>query len=243
MKIILGALIAPDLDFDIVDLWIDHYKKLELDEYRITIHKEMCVEHSEVVYKLQSNGFKVYYISGTFRDGQLRASAFKQMLKDVDPEDYVLSVDSDEFQQWGEHANVREILLNGEIDAIEGEMVDCYGDELIEAVPDIPLEIQYPHKARNLETAIHPDGPIQMPKKICVAKHKMSVCYIGSHDITTKFLPEGLTGQFRVRGIMPVYHFKWRASAAKRLATKQYVSETHVKNILEAFKKVEEYNV
>lgn len=231
MKIHLVSLIAADLDYDIIDFWIEHYKKLKLDTYTAFLHYEQSKKHPEVKEKLEANYFLVKYAFGAFQRGLLRLNVMNGFCCHIPDNDFILSVDSDEFQEWPRN-NVAYALNDGGIDAFYGQLIDCYSNELKEAVNDIPLRLQYPYRYIDLEIKINPKSVCLLSKKICVARNKLPVDFLGSHDMSSLHSTNGV-GLFSKRDILTIRHYRWRASLKERWIGKNAYSEEEINKMME----------
>lgn len=230
------SLLGVDIDLDILPIWIIHYKKFKCDSYFCFLHAKDNQDDNylKAKYLLENNGFKTQFVGGPFGDGNLRNNIFNAYLQNLNPQDYVMTADTDEFQDWWEPEGVKEMLIENNIDFITGKLYDCFGEKL-EDVKSYDLIQQYPYIIDNLENVINVEGVPIRRDKICISKVWVPVCYIGSHDLNYHFLPPEKRGMFRVRGDIRVLHFKWRGSLKKRLESKTYYKDHHVKKILEYF--------
>jgi hypothetical protein len=230
MKIHLVTLIAPDLDYDIVDFWISHYTSMDIDTYTAFIHTDLAGKHPEVEVKLRQAGFKIAYAYGAFGDCDLRVNVMNGFASVIPEGDYILAVDSDEFQQWPE-GQIKKHMEG--IDLFEGYLIDCFGDELLEADPDIPLDVQYPNRAKHLEEQLSSECKPMKQTKVCIAKNILPVCFKGSHELNSDLPHKNIS--HRTRGTLDVLHYKWRKSAGDRLSTKWYCNPAHIETVIGSF--------
>lgn len=249
MKIHLLALMATDLDADILQHWIDHYTVLDIDTYNIFLHEEQSHDYKLHAERLRDYAFNVQVVSypGHAYTGKdkmahcekLRAIVMQGFSMTTPLHEYLLTVDSDEFQQWPEDG-IKETMLDGAIHTVEGHLVDCYDSTLKPAVPDVPLAVQYPMTCRHIETMLIPnDSKIAKMKqnKICCHRNDIRISFGGSHTIMS--VPHNIKGCFRTRGEIKVFHYKWRASTKERLLTKQWYDKDKADMILNAFNESE----
>lgn len=237
MKIHLITLMAIDLDWDILDFWIDHYKKLDIDTYTVFVHIEQSLKHlNEGTQKLKDAGFNVCPVHGGNQYcEELRDTVMKAYLLNIPKDEFILTVDSDEFQMWPDN-DIHQSMMHGEIDLMEGYLIDCFNTTLKPAEPHIPLDIQYPKRVKHLEKRLFPtDKKISNmhQEKICCHKNIINIDFYGSHVI--KSIPEKIKGYFRSRGTLDVLHYKWRATTKQRLLTKPWYDEYKTNKILGVF--------
>jgi hypothetical protein len=232
-KIHFAAVVAPDLDYDLMLKWVAHYYNLQLDSYTIFIHKEHDKKHPEVKSYFDEFGFKVSYCHGDWQDGKLRANVLNGFNAALPENDYIMTADSDEFQMWP-NDDVRHCLFHGEIDAIFGNVVDRYDKTLHSASNEGHLEDQFPYEIDSLENEFISSSNTGMIRNhICVNKCKVPVCFVGSHDLNSALKNTG--NQFFVRGGLKILHYKWRATIKEKLATKTYYSHNVDKKLKKFF--------
>lgn len=232
-KIHFLALVAPDFDYDILLNWMDHYYKLKLDTYTAFIHKDLCNDkYKWLLNALTEHGFRISYVEGPFGNSTLRLNVMNAFAMNIPDDEYIMVADSDEFQQWPEN-DVRKALLNGEIDVIEGTLIDCFTDKLIEA-DNSHLHFQYPKRTINLEGFLSPRHHNKI-NKICVAKNKFPVCFCGSHVFNSSIPGKKLSHNMRTRSGIEVLHYRWRATLKKRLKAKGYDNDAHALKLLGCF--------
>lgn len=240
-KIHFVALIAPDLDRDILLNWMFHYHSLKLDTYTAFIHKDLCNDNNKwLVSALQKHGFRVTYVHGAFGDCDLRVNVMNVFAMSIPDNDYIMSADSDEFQQWP-NDDVRTPLLNGSVDVIKGELIDKFSDTLKEYDGSESLQEIYPYSAKGLDMQIDPEYKTNL-QKICIAKNKLPVCFKGSHDFNSSIPNKKLGSNLIARSGIRVHHYRWRDTLLKRLSGKEYITNKHAVLIIEAFKNKELVN-
>lgn len=252
MKIHLITLMATNLDADILGHWIDHYNQLELFRKTVFIHEELSSR--QCIEQLEDNGFRTSLIAipprgyiedrgsksrAISRNAESRSHVMEGYSMAVPPNEYILSVDSDEFQQWPDN-DIIKIMMHGQIHSMDGQLIDCFDNVLKSAVPNIPLDVQYPKRATQLEYNLYPNmhntAKLALGK-ICCHRNDIRIEYGGSHKVMA--MPNRLKGCFRSRAGLEVLHYKWRANARERLLTKPWYTENTVDNVICKFLKNE----
>jgi hypothetical protein len=230
-KIHFATVIAPDLDYDLINHWCEHYQRLQLDTYTAFIHADQNKKHPEVKEVLEKHGFKIGYGHGTWQDGKLRANVLNGFARALPQNEYIMTADSDEFQMWPNN-NIREHLLNGSVDAIQGVLIDRFDTTLHNATSE-ELDSQFPLRHRNLEGKfMSNETPISIRTHICIHKISMPVCFTGSHEFNSSL--KDVIGKHIVRGEIEILHFKWRDTIRERFKTKSYHAKD-ADNLLKEF--------
>jgi hypothetical protein len=159
----------------------------------------------------------------------------------MNPEDYLLVADSDEFQQWGTF-DLKSLTLDGQIDFFSGYLVDCYGSKLSPA-NHTNLSEQYPLRTRKLEYRLigSPKDRFFADTKILMSKVWVPVCFHGSHEILMNKIPSYRKGNFRGRGEFEVLHFRYRKTLRDRLMTKRWNDDEQASKVLEFFNEVPQH--
>jgi hypothetical protein len=209
--------------------WVSYKSDLDKVEKILTIY-------SIVKEMLNDNGINTCPAYGDFQNGKIRLNifnAFKELMPD---NDYLLTVDGDEFQQYRTF-DIHGMIAENPVDFYTGYLVDCYNDVLTECTNE-DLNIQYPKRIKDLELIATKD--LDIPKtwyssKIVIARAWVPVCFIGSHDVNLHLMPEHKKGRFVCKGEVEVLHFRWRKTLEARLRSKTYNENGRAEAILNFF--------
>lgn len=231
-KIHFLSLIAPEFDQDMLDHWIAYYISCKFDDYSVFLHSPLDNEQaSDLLHftkrKLARYGVTTSIVKGEFNTGALRAECFKMMVRDFEKDDTVVTADSDEIHgiDPAEYRNLIE-----KYDLLEGALVDRWGEGLPKALPDIPLELQYPHKGK-LEGSLLA-GFFAQPTKILASRCRIEVDFTGSHNTVDIYSHLPLP---RIAGIYEVSHYRWRESILLRMALRGYYTVEHMLDVCNYF--------
>lgn len=229
------SLLCIDYDADLLPFWIPHYKGYCFDEYHIWLHSPN-LKNRETRYTYWGEyfsdfGFKVNFVDDPhFIDGRVRARALGRFSYGVDPDDYIISADSDELQ--GVPPDYKDIAMRNDYDIMKGELVDKWDSTLHNAEADIPLAIQYPNSGNFYSSVFKPEFyPHTNRNKILCSKAKVPVSFTGSHD----YARNGAQN-YTVCYDYNVDHYTFRQSYPDRMAGKRYYSGQLIKWVQEYFK-------
>lgn len=213
------ALVGLDYDRDIVPHWVRYYKRYEFDHYHVWLHVNGDTEEkpSDIRTRwrwyFEEYGFTVHDTFGVFKNGTRRLKCLKPYHESVPDGDYIVCADSDEFQQI-EPEEYRRLFSEG-WDVIEGTLIERFSRRLVEALPDIPLDRQYPRREKLDEVIEHSHHFAPgVRHKILAVKAPVMVNYIGSHRTHS--------GVFRRTGDYIVDHYTCRATFLARMRGKTY---------------------
>lgn len=236
-KIHFLALVAPEFDSDMLEHWTEYYISCKFDDYFVFLHSPIDSEGSDDLLhftkrKLARYGISTSIVKGEFNTGALRAECFRMMMRDFDKDDTVVTADSDEIH--GIDPSLYRGLIE-QYDLLEGALVDRWGGTtasptLAKALPDISLELQYPHKG-NLEGSLLP-GFFAQPTKILASRCRIEVDFTGSHNTVDIYNHLPLP---RIAGIYEVAHYRWRESILLRMALRGYYTVEHMLDVCNYF--------
>jgi len=229
-KIHFAALVGVEVDYDLLPWWIPHYRALGLDSYTVFLHE--CRNENrniEALVLLKSAGFRVHPVpENALRESPawpgapdgVRRTLLGSFAKALHPDDYLVTADGDEIQEWEE--NPREAVARG-VAVVLGQLIDRFDDTLHDAIPGKTLLESYPSEHPDLHSFFRKVSLVS--KKICMAPASFPVEYSGSHDLTlgAKFPP-----RCTVSGTLRVLHFHWRKSAATRVRGRSYWSPEEI---------------
>lgn len=242
-KIHFASIFGVDLDSDIMVHWCHHYLRMGYDTYTVFLH---TLDRSSGAYEFcrkgfEAAGFTVLDAADEPYSCKLPVTLFGGLADSLNPLDYLVIADSDEFHDPGPWGNVyqpdklwRSLILS--CDILYGTLVDRWGDGLFEANPRVPLDAQYQHcgdlfsilRDRS-DAADKSRWWATSPTKILAARAGMPVAYEGSHG-----LYEPVDESEEKRGCI-VNHFSWRHTITERLKTKFYYHESYNQAVKEFF--------
>lgn len=253
------SLINPAFDYDLLPHWIEHYRGFNFDEYTVFLHYTSASRASATspsnfnnAYRMLENaGFNVYVSTGEFKNGMLRIECMELVRKNLKPDDYIVTADSDEFHDIPPDCDYKELILSH--DAVRGELIDCYDTSLHDARIDSPLYLQYPLTGHvdeevlsSMPEVYRQSWPTGQRRKVLASKATMPVNFSGSHYIfgetgfTLRDASATTTGRpgntidyhpkkFKVR------HYSWRTSVLSRMASKTYYNSNHLYFVMKFF--------
>lgn len=236
-KIHFVSLFGVDLDYDILLPWCQHYNIMDYDSYTIFVHSmhHDCSRFADACDTFMRFGFNVDIVYPKPYTTQRRHDLLDKFAKSLDPLDYMVVADSDEFHRLGNWGGTfREAILSSDI--LEGKLVDRWGDRLVAANNAVPLELQYPYSG-DLFTMIFDssDCPEKSKwrspnrNKILAARAGLPVAHQGSHVLYKRD-----TDLRAMQGFI-VEHYKWRHTISDRLKTKWYYRDSYDKAVAEQF--------
>lgn len=236
-KIIFASLFGIHYDADLAIPWVNHYKQFDINEFIIFLHSknDNDIKLKEFKKFFESHKFKAHIVNEMpefnqkFYDGGLRKRVLTAINKSIDYNDYLITADSDEFQQipdsYRESVNSKDILC--------GVLVDRYTDKLKKYNPDLPLETQYPLKG-DVSERVYEIADKRFFKifnwvsndKIIMAHGKMPVAFGGSHRMY-----DGYENKFTYANKdnpIPINHYRWRENVIDRMAQRKYNKAIHI---------------
>jgi hypothetical protein len=241
-KIHFAALIGVDYELDIFNLWIQYYKRMKLDSYKIFLHKEYGTIADSIVNLVKDYNVDVECVGGSQANGGLREEVCRYHASTLDKDDLFVTADGDEFQTVPggiEGVPAKKAvppdyrLLEKHYDLISGFMVDRHAEALIPCTGD-PFE-QYPYEepyTRDYQKSFIPPflgATIWLATrrtKVLAARAGYNVAYTGSH------LTVDTASNARIAEDFRVVHFAWRESAAAKISVKAYFT---IENLDEIF--------
>jgi len=225
-KIHFACLFGVDYELDIAPYWIRHWQSHQLDYYRIFLHREKSGIPSSTVKLFQDAGFYVSCVDGPHSNGILRRETVGRYAMNIDPEDFIVTADADEFHDLDYHDALQEY------DIISGFLHDHYGASL-EVCDRDPFE-QYPHEEKftgePLKNFTPPflrttEWPLTRRGKILACRAGDKLLYMGSHVMGE------VSSTAKILDNQKVHHFAWRESAARKTAVKSYYKKENLKEI------------
>lgn len=234
-KIHFAALVSVALDSEMLPWWIPHYQALLLDSYTVFLHTcgdpwrdkiaaDLLRRERFIVQPLHPDAVKTCGTPGA-PDG-LRKSCMEFFSSISDENDFLITADADEFQEWRE--SPREAVARG-VSVVLGRLVDCYDENLHAPLVHQTLANSYPYRAEDL--ASHFNSFRLNQKKICMAPMKYPLEYSGSHEPRPgASLPPGV-----VTGPIDVLHYRWRANALDRVRGRSYWPDAALEKMKEFF--------
>lgn len=238
-KIHFVSLFGVDLDYDILAHWCHHYLKMQYDSYTVFLHSvdQTSRRFAHVKHSLRVAGFTVRLAPEKPYTTAMRNTLLSEFAQSLNPLDYMVVADSDEFHRTGPWAgSFRELIES--CDVLHGTLRDRWGSGLHAAQPATPLDIQYPYSGSLFEkiyTRCDSDKKDRWRKpntrKILAARAGAPVAHLGSHVLYTS---AGIAKQ--IHGCI-VDHFKWRETFADRLRTKWYYQPSYEDEVLLFFQR------
>jgi len=227
-RVHFASLFCVDFDMDLLIHWARHYRAFGYDTYTAYLHTNQDrtkEEMREIRDIFDRYGFSAFWTFGTFREGGLRIECLEPHRALLPPDDYLVVADSDEFHD-ANPATFKDIIRSHE--CVEGYLVDCWGEKLVDADPRLPLGEQYPHQgnfkeACGLEGVVHPNR-----RKILASRCSLAVNFIGSHTMEERRV-------FRMPGRYHVLHYTFRSSLPERMCGKRYFRSMDLYNLLVYF--------
>ena len=248
-KIHLLCLFSVRLDSDLIPFFIEHYKKLELDFYTVHLHlsgvEELDFEAHNVFLQ---HGFTVVpvpfadtlerpetaYAKAIPKDAPITLStwpgAYKApmtlaYIKTMPKEDYLLPVDSDEFQMW--ETSPHDVAVSG-VDFVRGVFVDRFDRRLKFADRALTLEENFPYTHENLPKHL---GVNLANTKIVLTLPHVPIDYSGAHE------EKKIAGAHYKEWphIIPVHHVRWRPNIKERIEHRFYTPPDYAKKVLGFF--------
>ena len=232
-KIHFVALVSVQNDADLLPYFLEHYDNLGLDNNCIFLHDGNDAEDNELCGKAVTEmGFKLRHIpqSSSFGQGELRRVLMDNFTKVMNPEDYLLTANADEFQIWHEPP---QLALEEGFDMVVGRLEDRFNDALTPIEEGATLEASFPISHPHLSKVLFPKKP-RLRDKIVMAKAKIQVDYRKSISLDVKM------NGIRVTGEVPILHYKWRDGIFDRLRTRTDYTREEILNIREFFTPKEE---
>lgn len=146
----------------------------------------------------------------------------------MNPADYLITADGDEFQQWTE--SPQDTVGRG-IGLVRGELIDCFDDSLHAPDPKKTLAENYPTEYFNLSSLWR--GSPYNTKKICLSPARYPVDFSGSHE--EKRHHHSVLPRVISTGPLTVLHYRWRESALRRVKNRPGWEEPEIKYVKEFF--------
>lgn len=237
-KIHFAALFGIAVDTDLMPYWIPHYKALGLDSYSIFLHESPDSNlNASVEAKFIASGFRVTMIpENAIRDNPItpgapdgvRSILMEMVALSMDEEDFLITADSDEFQQWNE--SPREAVERG-IGLVLGELIDCFDDTLHAPDPKKSLAENYPVERYNL-SSLWREVPYKT-KKVCMSPARYPLDFSGSHE-PKRHYQDVLPSVFAT-GPINVLHYRWRDSMFLRVKGRVYWPENELQFVRKFF--------
>jgi len=236
-KIHFASLFGVDLDYDIMVQWIEHYLGMECDTYTVFLHSmdRTSPRYEFVKRAFETSTFRVHKSDERAYTTQMRNDILERFAQSLNPTDYLVVADSDEFQclpNWAK--NFRDLVMS--CDVLKGILVDRWDDTLHEAKPGIPLNEQYPRQGDVFKLLFDKSNDeekfrwrVPNPRKILAARAGLPVAHMGSHVLYCA--NEGL----KQRSGCLVEHYKWRHNIVERLKTKWYYHEGYAREVASFF--------
>ncbi len=223
-EIHFAALIGVDVDADFLPWWLPFYAALALDSYTVFLHESLYESRNrEAETLIRKYGFSVRRVpENALRDNPdmpgcpegVRRTLIKTFAATLHPNDFLITADGDEIQQWPE--NPHSVVKRG-VTVMFGRMVDRYDDTLHNPYPGKTLEENYPGEIDDLHVYFNDFSLVQ--KKICMAPANFPVEFSGSHDFTQG---EKIPSVAVYSGPIRVLHYRWRESAIRRVENRVY---------------------
>ena len=241
MKIHFACLFGVDYDLDLLPAWARYYLDMNLDSYKIFLHREHESVGENIKNEFKNYGFSIECVKGPQGDGVLRKLIIGHYAGTLPPRDFLVTADADEFQSMPQSVsgaqfplppNYRELLKDKDI--VSGYMVDRYADRL-EACFGNPF-LQYPHEepfTREILKNFTPPWlrnttwPLTRRTKILAARAGYDVGHDGAHCLLSVPSGAGIANDFMV------YHFAWRESAKFKALVKSYYTKKNVDEMFE----------
>jgi len=231
-EIHFAALFGIDYDSDLVSHWIEYYREFEYDSYTVWLHTFQNINEVtrwRIQQRFLDAGFGVSWASGQFNNGELRARVMRHHASLLPTQDYLVTADSDEFHEVKCAPKEFKALIR-QYDAVEGYLVDCWGETLVDAKPGVALKDQYPHEGVFREAAAIQcaDATINR-RKIIACKNTFEVNFIGSHMIQRG-------GVAHVPSRLRVLHYTYRSSILDRMGGKDYFHAKDLWDVMQYFR-------
>jgi len=236
-KIHFASLFGVDLDYDIIVQWCAHYASMKYDTYTVFLHS---IDPSSTRFQfirraMKVSGFTVIEAPAVPYTTQMRNDLLDGFAKSLDPLDYLVVADSDEFHSTGPWtSNFRDLIMS--CDVLYGKLVDRWADSLIEANPTLPLDEQYPHAGDIFKIVFARTRDPERERwhapvldKILAARAGLPVSHVGSHTLYRRDV------HTKERHSCIVNHYKWRQSLFDRLKTKWYYKESYDSAVADFF--------
>lgn len=243
MNIHFACLFCPDYDMDMITHWTEHYVRYGFDRYNVWLHSpsgNTALIESAGNY-LGKNGFNVMLApEKTFGCGSLRHEVLEKYRISIPAKDKLVTVDSDEII-GGVHSVIRQRIADSQI--VWAKVIDCWGKDLIDAMPGIPLSGQYPEQGIIEERIREVTGVAvdyrDARLKILSSDADVPVSFHGSHMVLC-----AMAFNATVNGTYPcppehpenvIYHYSWRGTKLRRLAERCYHGTIHVEAMQKFF--------
>ena len=223
-----ASLFGVDCDMDLAYHWIEHYRAYHFNSYSVWLHSASGNTSNIATAKrlFTAKGFLVTIVKGKFRDGGLRQTCLENFRESLDPTDYLVTADSDEFHDmpWDYALYIREY------DIVFGRLVDRYDHTLHAARPDELLSYQFPFSGDvegEIIKTVSPRYAANWPRvkkdKIMASRADIRVAFGGSHQLESEPVRE-----LHYTKVNRVFHYSWRDSIIERMAGKNYFHAAHV---------------
>jgi len=231
-KFHFAAMIGVDFELDIFDHWIEYYKAMKFDSYKIFLHRQRGGIADSIIRLVRDYGVEVECVDGSHADGRLRGELCKHHASKLDADDFFITADGDEYHTVPGYVPGKPTLhpvapdyrlLEKHYDMIMGFMVDRHADSL-EVCTRNPFE-QYPYEEEftgDVQKTVTPhfirneNWHHTRRTKVLAARAGYDVAYEGSH------LMRETPSNARIAEFFRVIHFAWRKSAAEKIAYKSY---------------------
>lgn len=233
--IVLRSCISADNDFKVLPYFIKHYLNHGVENFKIVINsKKLQSKELNIVREI----FKQYNITiekewiGPYSEYK-RLDLMNQVLENVNDEDWVVSVDGDEFHQY--EMKVNHLIKKAEeqnCDLIKGAIIDkiSSNQRVVPFQSEIELEKQFPLKA-NLHSLKQKKQCIQLKHyegcfqpKIVLHKKKVKLGE-GFHQIRN----DQRNNEYKIfSDVIEVHHYKWYDDVLqkmKRITKEDQLSE------------------
>jgi len=225
-RIHFSCLFGVDYELDLMPYWVDHWKSHKLDVYHIYLHREKGVIDPAIVDFFHSAGFETECVDGPHTDGILRRETVGRYAKNIDPEDFLVTADADEFHLIDYH----DVL--SKYDIVTGYMCDRYAPAL-QACNRDPFEqyfLEEEFTCSPIKNFTPPymrmtEWPYTRRQKILACRAGDTTTYKGSHVM------DDIPWQAKILCNQKVHHFAWRESARRKIAVKSYYKKENLQEI------------
>jgi len=248
-KIHFAALFGVDYELDLMYFWLSYYRDMNLDSYKVFLHREEGNIGNDIIRQFKMEGFNVECVGGPQGNGMLRKVLLGHYASTLPEEDFLVTADADEFQScprlngcagYGDyHVGVVDPAppdyrrLLEKYDCMTGFMTDRYADRLETGYkwPFAQYPFEEPFTREYLKAFTPPylrktKWPETRRTKILAARCGYEVGYEGSHCAMS------LPSNARIAEEFRVYHFAWRESARLKAVAKSYYT---IENLSEIF--------
>lgn len=217
-QITLRSCISSDNDFLILPFFLEHYSNLGIKDFRICLNclNETSAEHLYCLSLLNKFNIKPDIWVGPYSE-HIRMNRLNRLVEDLDPADWILTADGDEFQSYGEQGSAfLESLIDSDKNVVKGAIIDKFAESgKVEAfVTTQPIEKQFPlrcnlHRLRETKVCIDYKNECFQPK---IALHRKNIILgIGNHVCKTK------DGVLEHAFVVEIFHYKWYNNVIQKM--------------------------